>query len=77
MPFSLDYIIGMLLGGQTLGMRLFGLRVARVDRDVPVGLWRALVRTGLLLLLIPALIFDKANRGLHDRVTDTAVVAVS
>jgi uncharacterized RDD family membrane protein YckC len=76
-PFVLDYLIGLMLGGQTLGMRLFGLRVIRVDRRTAIGLWRAVVRTVLLVLFIPALIYDRSNRGLHDRVTDTAVVTAA
>lgn len=73
-PFALDYVLGLVLGGRTLGMYLLGLRVIRVDRPAPVDLWRALVRTVLLGALVPAVIFDRDGRGLHDRLTDTAVV---
>jgi uncharacterized RDD family membrane protein YckC len=74
-PFALDYIVGLLVAGRTLGMYLFGLRVIRVDRNEAVNPWRAVVRTALLVLLVPALIFDRDGRGLHDRYTDTAVVS--
>ena len=30
--------------------------------------------TALLFLLVPALVFDRDGRGLHDRYSDTAVV---
>ena len=73
-PLAVDYILGMLLAGRTLGMYLFGLRVVRVDANEPVTPWRALVRTALLMLLIPAVIWDRDGRGLHDRYSDTAVV---
>jgi len=73
-PFAFDYVLGMLVAGQTLGMYLFGLRIIRVDRTEAVNPWRAVVRTFLLMLLVPALIFDKDGRGLHDRYSDTAVV---
>jgi uncharacterized RDD family membrane protein YckC len=73
-PFAIDYVIGMLVAGRTLGMYLFGLRIIRVDRDDAVNPWRALLRTALLMLLIPAVVFDKDGRGLHDRYSDTAVV---
>lgn len=73
-PFALDYILGMLFVGRTLGMYLFGLRIIRVDRNEAVNPWRAVVRTLLLMLLVPAVVFDKDGRGLHDRYTDTAVV---
>jgi len=73
-PFALDYILGMLFVGRTLGMYLFGLRIIRVDRNEAVDPWRAVLRTVLLMLLVPAVVFDKDGRGLHDRYTDTAVV---
>jgi uncharacterized RDD family membrane protein YckC len=73
-PFAVDYVIGMLVAGRTLGMYLFGLRVIRVDRDAAVNPWRAVLRTFLLMLFIPAVVFDRDGRGLHDRYTDTAVV---
>jgi uncharacterized RDD family membrane protein YckC len=74
LPFALDYVLGMLFAGRTLGMYLFGLRVVRVDRTAAVDPWRAVVRTVLLMLLVPAVVFDRDGRGLHDRYTDTAVV---
>ena len=77
-PFALDYVVGLLVAGRTLGMNLTGIRVIRVDsppdRPKAVDPWRALLRTFLLVLLVPAVIWDKDGRGLHDRLTDTAVV---
>jgi uncharacterized RDD family membrane protein YckC len=73
-PFALDYVLGILFAGRTLGMYLFGLRIIRVDSDEAVNPWRALLRTLLLMLLVPAVVFDRDGRGLHDRYTDTAVV---
>lgn len=73
-PLALDYLLGLLLVGRTLGMNLFGLRVIRVDQPVAVDPVRAIVRTGLLFLLLPAVIWDKDGRGLHDRASKTAVV---
>jgi uncharacterized RDD family membrane protein YckC len=73
-PFVIDYVLGTLVAGRTLGMYLFGLRLVRVDRSAAVDPVRALVRTGLLLLFLPAVIWDRDGRGLHDRFTDTAVV---
>jgi uncharacterized RDD family membrane protein YckC len=73
-PFVIDYVVGGLVAGRTLGMYLFGLRLVRVDRRAAVDPARAVVRTALLLLLLPAVIWDRDGRGLHDRLTDTAVV---
>jgi len=69
-----DYVVGIVLVGRSLGMYVTGLRVIRVDRQVPVGPLRATVRTVLLILLIPALVVDTDFRGLHDRLTSTAVI---
>ncbi len=73
-PFVLDYVVGVLVAGRTLGMYLTGLRVIRVSRDAPVDPLRVVARTALLCLFVPALIFDRDGRGMHDRLTDTAVV---
>ncbi|MCW2595899.1 MAG: uncharacterized protein JWR06_2208 [Jatrophihabitans sp.] len=73
-PLALDYVLGILVAGRTLGMYLFSLRVVRVDRLAAVDPLRAIVRTLLLFLLVPAVVFDRDGRGMHDRLTDTAVV---
>jgi uncharacterized RDD family membrane protein YckC len=59
--------------GRTVGKLLLGLRVVRLDGR-PVGPLWALVRTALLLVVIPALLWDRDYRGLHDRATHTVVV---
>ena len=74
LPLAIDYVIGMLIAGRTVGMYLFGLRIVRVDRPAAVNPGQALVRTLLLFLLVPAVIWDRDGRGLHDRAAGTAVV---
>ncbi|MGX7680501.1 RDD family protein [Jatrophihabitans sp. DSM 45814] len=73
-PLALDYILGLVLLGRTFGMYVMKLRVVRVDANLPVGPRRAIVRTALLILLIPAVVVDADFRGLHDRLTSTAVI---
>ena len=73
-PLAVDYLLGLLLFGRSLGMYLTGLRVIRVDASLAIGPVRALVRTALLVALIPALVADQDFRGLHDRLTATAVI---
>lgn len=73
-PFAVDYVVGVLVAGRTVGMYLAGLRLIRIGPPMPIGPLRALARTVLLGLLVPAVIFDRDGRGLHDRLTDTAVV---
>jgi len=47
--------------------------VARLDGK-PVGFWWSLVRTILLLTVIPPLVTDRDLRGLHDRAANTIVI---
>jgi uncharacterized RDD family membrane protein YckC len=60
------------LGGSP-GHRLVGLRVAAMGGGW-VGLWRPLVRTALLVLVIPAVIWDLDQRGLHDKAAGTVLL---
>jgi uncharacterized RDD family membrane protein YckC len=59
--------------GGSLGHRLLGLRVVAVGGGW-IGLWRPIVRTVLLLLVIPAVIWDADQRGLHDKIAGTVLV---
>jgi uncharacterized RDD family membrane protein YckC len=70
--FGVEDIVLTALTGITLGKRLLGVRVVRVDGG-PVGLW-ALARTVLLLLVVPAMIMDRDLRGLQDKASGTVVV---
>ena len=59
---------------QTFGMRLFRMRVARLADGRPPALPQAVLRTLLLMLLIPAVIWDRDRRGLHDKAAGTVVI---
>ena len=61
------------LTGFTIGKRLLGIRVARLDGKMVGPLW-GLLRTVLLLTVIPPLLHDRDSRGLHDRAANTVVV---
>jgi uncharacterized RDD family membrane protein YckC len=63
------------LTGTTLGKRLLGMRVARLDGK-PVGLGWGLVRTILLVAVVPPLVIDSDRRGLHDKAANTIVVRI-
>jgi uncharacterized RDD family membrane protein YckC len=63
------------LTGFTVGKRLLGMRVARLDGR-PVGFYRSLIRTVLFLLVVPALVLDADLRGLHDKAAGTIVIRV-
>jgi uncharacterized RDD family membrane protein YckC len=72
--FAAVTVLSLVAFGQTPGMRLLGLRLAHPRPGQRLAVWRAVVRTALLCLLVPALVVDGDGRGLHDRLTDTAVV---
>jgi uncharacterized RDD family membrane protein YckC len=61
--------------GFTVGKRIVGIRVVRLDSK-PVGLAWAALRTLLVLAVIPPLVFDKDLRGLHDKAANTIVIRV-
>jgi uncharacterized RDD family membrane protein YckC len=63
------------LTGFTLGKRILRIRVARIDGR-PVGLLSAVIRTVLLLLVVPPLVLDRDLRGLHDKAAKTIVLRV-
>ncbi len=60
------------LGGSP-GHRLLGLRLQLVGGGW-VGLWRPIVRTALLMVVIPAVIWDADQRGLHDKAAGTVLL---
>ncbi len=59
--------------GFTPGKRLFGLRVVELGTG-RVNPLRALLRSALLCVAIPALVWDRDGRGLHDRLARTVEV---
>lgn len=66
--------VSVRLFGFTPGQFALGLIVVPVDNRLHVGFGRALMRGILIALVIPPLISDTDLRGLHDRLTNTAVV---
>lgn len=61
--------------GGSPGHRIVGLRIILLSGEW-VGLWRPIVRTVLLCLVLPALVFDPDQRGLHDKFVNTMLVRV-
>jgi len=61
--------------GSTIGQRLLGLRVVRLD-GASAGPLPAVIRTILLALVIPAVIWDRDSRGFHDKLAGTALVRI-
>jgi uncharacterized RDD family membrane protein YckC len=59
--------------GGSIGHRLVGLRVVPMTGGW-VGLWRPIVRTVLLAIVIPAVIWDSDQRGFHDKIAGTVLI---
>ncbi|MDQ0990489.1 RDD family protein [Streptomyces sp. V3I7] len=76
-PLVLFVLLVLTLGtvGFTPGKRLFGLRVVALETG-RVSPARALLRTVLLFLAIPPLVWDRDGRGLHDRLAKTVEVRI-
>lgn len=59
--------------GASIGHTMLRLRVVRLDSKW-VGFWRSLIRVALILLVIPAVVWEADNRGLHDKAAGTILV---
>ena len=61
------------VAGRTVGHAVGGRRVALLDGR-RAGLGAAVIRTVLLCLVIPPVVYDADGRGLHDRAVGTIVL---
>lgn len=71
--FTVMSIVLLSLFGATIGQFVLGMRTVPVQGTWPMPL-RAVVRTVLLLVLIPALIWNRDLQPLQDAAAGTAVV---
>jgi uncharacterized RDD family membrane protein YckC len=67
------YVILLMTAGATIGMKALGLMVWPVGA-ASFNVLRVLGRSVLLALVIPAVVYDRDRRGLHDKVGATVVV---
>lgn len=71
--FAVLQVLFLALLSGSFGHVCVGLRVVPV-RGGYIGIVRPVVRTVLLCVVIPAVIFDRDQRGLHDRAAGTVLV---
>lgn len=70
---AIEYVVLLSLIGRTIGMRLFGIGVVRLGGGRLAPGW-VVVRTLLLLLVVPAVVYDRDQRGLHDKAAGAVAV---
>ncbi len=71
--FALMQILFIPTIGGSVGHRLVGLRVLPVAGGW-VGPWRPVVRTALLVIVLPAVVWDSDQRGFHDKIAGTVLI---
>ena len=71
--FALLQILFIPTAGGSPGHRILGMRVVRLGGG-GVGIWRPIVRTLLIIIVIPAVIWDADQRGIHDKVTGLVLI---
>lgn len=73
--FAAEQIVLVGVTGYSIGHRVFSLQVQKMGgyaAGIPAAIGRAL----LLCLVVPAVVFDADQRGLHDRAVGTVLVKV-
>lgn len=71
---AMSALLAMTLGA-TIGHRICGLRLVRHDDGAsPIPPLAAIIRTVLMCLVIPAVVWAPDGRGLHDIAARTAIV---
>jgi uncharacterized RDD family membrane protein YckC len=73
-PWFLISVITVSFFGFTPGMGALGIRAVRMDGAAMIGPVRAIPRTILVGLIVPAAIWDGDGRGLHDKAAGTIVL---
>lgn len=77
-PLAVFVLMNLLLVGtlgSTIGHRLLGIRVVRLD-GASAGPILAIIRTTLLAVVIPAVIWDRDTRGFHDKIPGTVTTRI-
>jgi len=74
--FIVLQIAGLWAMGGSIGHRLLGLYLVDLHGQRP-AFWRPVVRSILLALVIPALVWDSDQRGFHDKVAGTILLRSS
>jgi uncharacterized RDD family membrane protein YckC len=74
--FAIEVTLFTWMMGSSFGQRIVGIRVRDLVKDSNPTLVQSLVRTLLIVLLVPPLLADAEGRGLHDRIAKTKITNV-
>lgn len=74
--FALENLLLVSTTGSTFGQRLLGIRLVSLNGGRTTVV-QVLLRTFLLCLAVPALIWDRDGRGLHDKSAGTVLMRLS
>lgn len=73
--FAIAQVFFICTIGGSIGHRILGLRLLAIDGNA-VRIRQVIIRTVLLVLVIPALVWDSDQRGFHDKVAGTVLLLV-
>lgn len=71
--FVAAQVVLLITANGSFGHLVTGMRVVPITGGL-LGIWRPIVRTLVMALVIPAVIWDVDQRGMHDRVAGTLLV---
>jgi uncharacterized RDD family membrane protein YckC len=72
--FFIEVLVLTALGGATAGHRIVGLKVVQFQGGGNPTPFQALIRTVLLCLVVTAITYDERGRGIHERLSGTALI---
>ncbi|BDU10955.1 RDD family protein [Aurantimicrobium sp. INA4] len=71
--FVVLQILGIWFIGGSIGHRIFRLYLVNISGGI-LDWWRPIVRSVLLALVLPALVWDSDQRGFHDKIAGTILL---
>ena len=72
--FFVEVSILTALQGASLGQKIFGMKVVRFSDGGAITPLQALIRTLFLVLVVTAITYDENGRGIHERLSRTALI---
>ncbi len=71
--FAFEIIVLTWLTGSSFGQRILGIAVVS-EAGGRLPLWKIIIRTALICIVVPALVYDSQRRGLQDLAVGSRVV---